>query len=294
MGMANERIEKIDYHGFEAYRLSLASGARAVVSCYGAQVLSWQPAIGEEWLYLSDKAVFEPGTPIRGGAPICFPQFGSFGPLVKHGLVRTRLWTPCEKRTDSGGAMLILRLESDAALRKAWPHAFAAELTVLLSDRRIDMELEVENSGSAPLSFTAALHTYFKVDDVEDVHIGGLRGCEYSDSTQDNALKTEKGDVVVIRGEVDRIYHDAPETLMLREPHRALAIHSENFPDAVVWNPGPERCKQLQDMPPDDYTRMLCIEAGAIRAPVELAAGEAWWGRQTLVDLSNAAEVDDD
>jgi glucose-6-phosphate 1-epimerase len=292
--MADTKIERIDFHGYEAYRLRLPSGARAVVSSYGAQVLSWQPTPGKEWLYVSDDAVYEPGHPLRGGVPICFPQFASFGPLPKHGLLRNRNWVLSEQKADNAGVMAIFRLEADQALRKIWPHAFAAEFTVLLSAQRLDMELEIENNGTAPFAFTAALHTYFSISDVEDVQVGGLHGTQYSDSTQDNALKTEKGDVVVIRGEVDRIYHDVPDTLMLREPHRCLAIHSDNFPDSVIWNPGPEVCKNLPDMPPTDYQRMLCVESGVIKTPVELAAGEAWWGRQTLVDLSNATDDDDE
>jgi len=49
-----------------------------------------------------------------------------------------------------------------------------------------------------------------------------------------------------------------------------------------VWNPGPDKIRELSDMPPDDYLRMLCVEAAVIGEPVSLAPGAQWRGRQTL------------
>ena len=34
---------------------------------------------------------------------------------------------------------------------------------------------------------------------------------------------------------------------------------------------------------PRDFRRFLCVEAALIEKPVHLAAGEQWWGRQTLI-----------
>ena len=63
-------IETIDFHGIEALRLTGPSGATAVISKLGAQVLSWVPPDGKERLFLSDKAVFDGSVAIRGGVPI--------------------------------------------------------------------------------------------------------------------------------------------------------------------------------------------------------------------------------
>ncbi len=54
------------------------------------------------------------------------------------------------------------------------------------------------------------------------------------------------------------------------------------FDDVVVWNPGPAKAARLGDMPPEDWTRMLCIEAGAIAQPVQLAPGKTWIGVQRI------------
>ena len=88
-----------------------------------------------------------------------------------------------------------------------------------------------------------------------------------------------------IDAEVDRIYHNAPPTLLVREDSRAMGIHSQNFPDVVVWNPWVDKCAKLADMPADGFRRMLCVEAAAVREPIELAPGADWWGRQSLVAM---------
>lgn len=42
---------------------------------------------------MSKNAVFAPPKAIRGGVPVCFPQFSNFGPLgQQHGFVRNKQW----------------------------------------------------------------------------------------------------------------------------------------------------------------------------------------------------------
>ena len=68
---------------------------------------------------------------------------------------------------------------------------------------------------------------------------------------------------------IDRIYAKAND-LLLREGPRRLSIESENLPDAVIWNPGPEKCAHLKDMPADGWQHMLCVEAARIMEPATL------------------------
>lgn len=294
MSKLSGSISEIGFHGTPAVLLETAGGASAVVSLYGGQVLSWQPANGEEWLYLSPRAAFGSAQPIRGGVPICFPQFSTLGGLPRHGLVRTKTWKIGETRQgeaagDDGEVMLTLTLEDDAATRAVWPHRFAADLTVLLSDERLDIELGIDNRGDQEFDFTAALHTYLKVGDIEDVSLDGLRGLTYRDAADRDAVKIEHGNVVMIRGEVDRVYRNTSDTLMLNEPNRSLGVHSQNFPDVVVWNPGEQRSAEIADLPADGWQNFVCVEAGAIELPITLPPGETWWGRQTLLDLAAAS-----
>ncbi|MFZ5512098.1 MAG: D-hexose-6-phosphate mutarotase [Pseudomonadota bacterium] len=281
--MSNQSgVSKSDCHGLPAVRLSSPDGASAVVTLHGAQVVSWIPAGGEERLYLSERSRFEADAAIRGGIPVIFPQFAAEGPLPRHGFARTAEWTLQQSSSGADFAGAVLRFTDTARTRSIWPHAFAAELTVVVGADRLDVELEVENRGGDDMRFTAALHTYLRVQEVETVRVDGLRGLHYRDQAAGGREDQESAEVLTIDREIDRIYFDAPATLLLREPRRSLSIHGEGFPDVVVWNPWDEKCAQLADMPALGFRRMLCIEHAVIGHPVRLKPGAAWWGRQSL------------
>lgn len=275
-------IEDIEFHGIEALRLNGPRGVSAIVSKQGAQLLSWVTADGRERLFLSDKAVFDGSVAIRGGVPVCFPQFSSLGDLPKHGFVRTRPWTVSAQRTGDDYALVTLECTDDETTRSLWPHSFVAELTVMLETDRIDLELAVTNTGGAPFEFTGALHSYLRVVQVEDVTLEGLHGHDYQDAVEEGRIVRETGTELIIEKEMDRAYHDVRRPQYLKAGNLSLGIQAQGFPDVVVWNPWVDRCAELKDMPADGWRHMLCVEAAATR-PVSLPAGEEWYGRQTLV-----------
>lgn len=278
-------IQDIEFHGLPAIELRTASGARALVSLFGAQVLSWQPSPGDERLYLSDKAVFDQISPIRGGIPICFPQFAGLGKLPAHGFVRTANWSVRERRTDNGFAMLVLGLTDDERSHAMWPMMFDTELTIVIDGGRLDIELEVHNTGHSVFAFTAALHTYLRVREVENARLEGLYGYEYRDATDDDRIKRDSGDVLVVDQYVNRVYHDVKRSLLLSDSGRSLGIDAEGFPDVVVWNPWETGIAAFADLPAPGFRHMLCIEAAAARNRIALDAGAAWFGRQSLVAM---------
>lgn len=278
-------IEPVVVLGQPAIALQCGRGARAVVSLFGAQVLSWTPAGGEERLYLSDKAVFDGASAVRGGVPVCFPQFAALGKLPQHGFARTRNWALTAQRTGTDFALATLSLGDDEETWAMWPHGFRSEITVVIEGARLDVELEVENTGHGPFAFTAALHSYLRVREVENCRLEGLHGFEYRDKVDQDRIQRETGDAVVVDAEIDRVYHDVTRPLLLSDGGRSLAIHAEGFPDVVVWNPWEARCATLRDMPTLGFRHMLCVEAAAARTRVQLDAGETWAGRQTLIAL---------
>lgn len=266
--------------------LSAPDGARASISLHGGHVLSWLPAGAPEQLYLSPRSEFTPGKAIRGGVPVCFPQFAERGPLPKHGFARTLPWELVSQEQGQDDALAVLRLRDSDATRAIWPHAFELELSVRVGGRSLDIELACENTGAAPLQFTAALHTYLRVADLDAVSVEGLAGLRYFDSIKqaealqrmDLLLTGEKGVL-----DLDRIYFGVQERpLLLTEDRRQIVIRQQGFEDAVLWNPGPDRCAKLGDMPPEGWSEMLCVEAANIGRPVALEAGESWVGRQSL------------
>lgn len=271
------------FHGQPAIEIVAPDGACALISLFGAQLLSWKPAGGVERLYLSERAVFDGRTALRGGVPVIFPQFAARGSGPRHGFARTRCWQLDAMRVGDDFATATLRLASDAATLALWPHAFALELTVVVSGARIDIEMDIENTGTEACEFSCALHTYLRVAEVENASLEGLQGKRYLDATRGEVLTQDRHESLVVDDEVDRIYLDAPDMLLLREPQRALGIYSEGFPEVVVWNPWEPKCRALPDMLDSDFRRMVCVEAAAAHQTQRLAPGEHWVGRQSLI-----------
>lgn len=275
--------------GHDVIRLAAPDGATVSLSLHGGHVLSWTPVGAPEQLYLSPRSEYAAGKAIRGGVPVCFPQFAERGPLAKHGFARTLPWELVSQEQGQDDALAVLRLRDSDATRAIWPHAFELELSVRVSGRLLDIELACENTGDAPLQFTTALHTYLRVADLDAVSVEGLSGLRYFDSIKqaealqrmDLLLTGEKGVL-----DLDRIYFGVKERpLLVAEERRQVLIKQQGFDDAVVWNPGPERCAKLADMPPEGWSEMLCVEAANIGRPIELQPGESWVGRQSLAVL---------
>ena len=258
-------------------------GATVEIHRHGAHVTSWRPAgEGEDRLYLSPRSEFGSSAAIRGGVPVVFPQFGTEGSLPRHGFARTSLWAlGCIAREADGAADAELVLRDNEETRALWNAAFKAVLAVTVVGRQLELSLHVENVGEATFSFTAALHTYLRVHDVEDTAVIGLRGARYRVSG-DPALHADDAERLLVRDYVDRLYVGAPRRLELRERERTMIIEAEGFPDAVVWNPGPERAASLHDLEPGDERRFVCVEAAVVQTPVTLGAGRRWTGTQTL------------
>ena len=269
-------------------RFASPDGATAEVHWNGAHITSWRPArANRERLFLSRRTGRGDGVAIRGGIPVIFPQFASEGPLPKHGFARTTRW---ELREQTEAGVVTFELRDTDATRAIWPASFLATLTARIGGRELATTLTVENTGDAPFHFTAALHTYLRVDDITQVEISGLHGARYRVSSAPKELRVDTDDVLRITGEVDRVYVNAPPRVTLREPGLEMHVDSTNFPDVVVWNPGAEKAAALADMEPGGERHMLCIEAGAIQRPVPLAPGQTWSASQTLIVTDDAAE----
>lgn len=272
---------------FPIFTLQNAFG-QLCVSEYGGQLLSWKDVAGIEQLYTPDALRMDQGKALRGGVPVCFPQFSGRGLLPKHGLVRTRPWRLLAQTETA----LILAITDDAETREFWPTAFNVIQTIILDERGLSIALDVHNRSDLPIVFTAALHTYLRVPDVTDCALHGLHACDYEDAADDGRFKTQHGDVH-IEGEVDRVFADAPKSLRLKRgtlrqaegAYADLCITQGGFNDTVIWCPGPDIAATFADMPADGWQRMLCVEAAAAAAPVTLLAGGHWQGWQRLTVL---------
>ena len=278
--MASSKLT--EYNGHPAVALQSSDGARATVLLHGGHLVSWIPAGGQEQLYVSPTSQYGEGQAVRGGVPVIFPQFSTRGTLPRHGLVRTRGWQLQEGPSLGPHAQAVLRFTADDATRALWPHDFEAEITVSIVGQQLDIEFAATNTGDTTFEFTVALHSYLRTNDVLKAQLEGLQGVKYEDNTT-GQWQQQWGDVTQVVGEIDRLYHDAPNKLLLRELGRKLAIAHADFTDVVVWNPGPQKAAQLSDMPDDDWNKMLCVEAARVIDPVTLQPGDEWAGMQTFI-----------
>jgi len=270
----------IVWDGLPACELTLPQGDRVVVALHGAHVLSWVSA-GRERLYLSPKSLMDGEAAIRGGIPVCFPQFNQRGTLPKHGFARNLAWAVSQTDLDADAAVLTLALTDSEATRRWWPQAFAARLRVGLTPNALRVGLAVENTGSQPMAFTGALHTYLAVSDVAQARLLGLGGqAEWNAVTDQHGTAAPELRFV---GEFDRVYAAAHMPLMLEDGPHTLEIEQDlDWAHTVVWNPGVAKCATLVDMPPDGWPHMLCVEAAQVFEPIELMPGEQWEGSQCL------------
>jgi glucose-6-phosphate 1-epimerase len=278
--------------------LHTSAGDAATVSLHGAQLLSWIPAGGEEQIYASPISRPATGKAVRGGVPICFPQFSERGPLPKHGFVRNRRWQLVAAPA-APAPVVEARFQLDSTMTIArWRHAFCLVLLVRLGPGWLEVHLQAANAERTPYEFTAALHTYLAMTDVRTARLHGLHGVTYQDNLANLQEEREGQQALSFGEEIDRVYLQAAQPLQLYGGSSLRRIVQQGFPDVVVWNPGPQKAARLGDMPAEDWTRMLCIEAAAVGVPVQLAPGKTWRGMQRIelpqsagFDLSQATPV---
>lgn len=244
----------------------------------GAHISSWV-CDGEEQLFLSEKAIFKTGTALRGGVPICFPQFAAFGNGQKHGFARNVNWLLKDKDEKNMRFTLLSNADSLAT----WPHDFELLFDIELTDRALEMSLTVKNTGNSPFEFGAALHTYLRTNDVREIQILGLhKQLCWDNGTPFTQRYLDEDEAISVNGPIDRVYFGVEKTLVLKEGTRSRNISKRGFPDVVVWNPWQEDAAQLKDMADDEYLNMICIEAAIVDKQIELNAGASWTGSQSI------------
>ena len=269
--------------GLPKFTLTAPDGASAEIYLQGAHVTSWIPAGGVEQLFLSRTAYFAPGDPIRGGVPVCWPQFSGEGPLQPHGFARNFPWEVRDVAANEGGTVTArLGLSDSAATRAIWPHAFAAEIAVTVGGPQLHIAFVVTNTGDADFTFSGALHTYLRLDDVSQTTVEGFAGIPYK-NTFIEQREAPQTDLLIGFGPAGagRVVYGA-QCAIVREGARTITLTNENFPDIVLWNPGEERAARIPDLEPEGYRHMLCIEAAVVGTPVRLSPGQGWRGGQRV------------
>jgi glucose-6-phosphate 1-epimerase len=257
-----------------------APGVRITASARGAHLMSWTTH-GIDRLWMSPLSRHGQAQALRGGVPVLFPQFGTFGDLPKHGFARTADWEPVRVPPEQGRASLAFQLTDSEETRAVWPHPFRLRLDISASAIDLTMRLVVENRGQDVARFTGGLHTYLAVADPE-AWIDGLAGCHvwdgastesphFSERVEGRIRALDTQDLVIAGAIAPVVLNDAVLG--------AMRVAAEGFANRVVWNPGPGHT--LPDVAPGDEARFVCIEPTAV-VPVVLPAGGVWEARQHL------------
>lgn len=281
-------------HGLYRVVLTEPTGSSAEVLLYGGQVVSWKNERREELLFTSSKAIWKPPKAIRGGIPVCFPQFGIFGSPEQDGFARNRLWSldsdpsPLAPINNQSSVDLILK-PADEDL-KTWPRSFELRLRISLSAGKLTLIPRVRNTDNKAFSFMFALRNYLSLSDISEVRVEGLETLDYLDNLMHRERYTEQADAITFDGEIDRVYLSTPTKIAIidHEKKRTFVLRKEGMPDAVVWNPWDKKAKALPDLGDEDYKTMLCVDSAAIETPIVLKPFEEWKGRQELSTVSSS------
>lgn len=89
-----------DFHGFPSLLIDTPFST-AAISLFGGQLLSFVPKGGQDVMWLSPTAK-QPPTPIRGGAPVCWPYFGRQDQTGE--VLHTASCAPCPGSSPRAGA----------------------------------------------------------------------------------------------------------------------------------------------------------------------------------------------
>lgn len=268
-----ERITYKTGHGGLRYLELRCNGAEAHVYLHGAHVLHYQPSGQAPVLWSSRKSFFEPGKPIRGGIPVCWPWFGAH-PLdttrPMHGLARISGWTPTASSATAESTSLTLQLSAPQGIPAV------ADLTV---DLGVDLQvtLTTTNTGNEVMPLSEALHSYFAVSDIRSISVTGLDGETYIDTVPTTRPVLTQTGPITFTQETDRVYVNTSRECTIHDlkMQRRIRISKTGSLSTVVWNPWIEKSVRMTDYGDNEYPEMVCIEtANSGPNTLYLAPGE--------------------
>ncbi|AHF76867.1 Aldose 1-epimerase [Sodalis praecaptivus] len=249
---------------------------RAAVTLQGAHLVAWQPAGEKPVLWLSEKSAFQEGVAIRGGVPICWPWFGKVA-TPNHGFARILPWELSDHSEDDKQVQLTFTLRDSTLTEPFFPHPFTLKAHFTLG-QTCSIELVAEGEYQT----TSALHSYFTVGAIGDIHVSGL-GDSFIDKVNGGKAEQQQGDVT-FAGEVDRVYTAPEPTSLIHDPvlGRVIEVHHQHHSDVVAWNCGQSLSHSIGDFADDSYLSYVCVETARVNDPLVSTAAAPARLRQTL------------
>ncbi|KAI9503972.1 hypothetical protein GGI25_000854 [Coemansia spiralis] len=281
-------VEKINNSAGELERIVLKGpkDSSAEIYVFGATVTSWKSR-GKERLFVSTKAKLDGSKAVRGGIPLVFPQFGP-GALPQHGFARTRRWELVGAAVHGEGVYARFELTDNEETRASkWPYKFVLQYTIDLTATTLSTIIKYENSDDCDFDFTALMHTYFRVPQIDCAVVTGLKDVLYADKVKSADNVKEERDAVKINANEDRVYSNVPGVVSVSYGGERVQIRRFNYKDIVLWNPWAEKAAEMSDFGDDEYKQMICVEVGTVASKIRLSPGQIISCGQLLTIESN-------
>lgn len=234
-----------------------------LIDSHGATVIS-ALINDQELLFLSKKAIFDSHTPIRGGVPIVFPNFGHSqnSNLPKHGFARISNWSLKKKWDKLENSGIILELRNNSFTQQFWDYRFTLLYTIILNQSNFSTELTIQNQDQLSFEYQCLFHNYFKISNLSRLRVANLDYVSYLD--QLTGEKKNHSDEVVIDQEIDRIYEPTNNCVSILDETKIIRIKTDTKSEVVVWNPWEKKSRSLRDFEDDDFLSMICVEPGIL------------------------------
>ncbi len=228
----------------------------------GAHLYHWQPHYANApVLFCSEKVVFQKDKAIRGGVPICWPWFGPKDGLPQHGFARTMEWLLVENNFENQINRIQFTMHSDESTKLFFPFDFKITFDIIENENNLLLSLTTVNLDQRPFPITAALHSYFHVDDISNIEIIGLGDSSFIDKLDNQKIKRQPDAVLEINEEIDRIYLSSNTTKIIDHYLKRTITIDHNASSIVVWNPWAEKCQSISDLSAEEYKKFICIES---------------------------------
>ena len=259
--------------GAEQVELVSGDGGKAVADTYGARLVSWRPAGGDEVFAMAKgRDKWPAGEQIHGGLPIYWPWFVFEGPAgcKIHGVTGYAEWRIKARSANR----VVLALDDGEATRRAWPHKFHAELEYSLGEALV-ATFRVTNTDADAYACTEGFHPYFRVGDVEKCVVTGSDGSRYfwkgeaekgdrrvwKEDFQCSLVATGKPGYVFEEKTPSGVHvHDLVDPVL----GRTLHLSYEGNVKFVVWNSGPDFSPFGGADAPDYGRRFVCVEGATL------------------------------
>lgn len=238
--------------------------ATAEISLMGGHIVSYTPSGERPVLWMSEKSLYQAGSPLRGGIPVCWPWFGAASEpgLPAHGFARISDWSIGEVSEQSDGAtQIVLVLDSGKSTIPTEKWQFRLEMKITVG-KTLEVALTMCNCTDTPQKITAALHNYFSVSDISSIQIAGLTGAAFLDKAKTVPEKGTQNGNISFSDAVTKVFFPTAATVRIldKEWNRNIIIEKSGSMSTVVWNPWKDKAQELPDFGNEEYRQMICVE----------------------------------